>query len=1030
MGKIWGMGTRVLASIWLSIALFFCQHTAVSQANSTTDSIARAEAKELYSKVEQAFYTDDFASALKHNIEYKDFIQSNFGEKDSLYGMSLSTMGVLYRRLGEREKAYGYLQRAVVQTRETLGEDHPSYGSRLNNLALFYQSNNELDKANEKLYLALENIRSYYGEKHREYALLLSNIADLHRRLGETPLALEQLIKAHSIYENLEDGIPRIRVSIKTRLGNLYKNSGYYEDAYTMHRECLQLIEEHFGEDHPVSISTLNNLGSLLLDLGFLEDARRYFQKSLELNRNFFGEDHPENYKPLNGIAGAYKKMNEPEKAHEYYNKSLRLLEENQQQYSANYSTILTNKASVYIYTQLAPEKSLPLLKHAKDLSKEIYGEDHLHYALRLKKMGFVYLNLKENQLAEDYLYRALDIMDQSLIKANPAFGTILRSLGLLYENYGKMDKARDYFLQTNAYMESYVREVIALGSDRDMLRELPRLQVIFDDLFTLGLKSEFHDEEINMVLYQNTLNSSNLATKRMSNLFQRINNSGDEELRNQFNKWNSLRNRIASEYTKPRELRDKNLNSLIAAAEKMETSLINASVAIEDFMNQVQWEEIRDRLNPGEVAIEFIHSNIGRRILDDPEVVYGAAVLAHGYESPKIIKLFKESELNEKLAVEKHQSEEDFINLLYASPESGLYELIFSELEEKLSEKSTIFYSTSGLLSKINFNALITPDGEYLSERKDLVRLWSTADLMESMNIPQEKSAWLAGGIEYGLEEILDDSHIDQDEQFLAYNEFRSAVSRGELSSFWESLPDTRKEVESIYQKLKSGSSNLLTGKNATESAFKKICGNSPSIIHLATHGFFFPDQKSEFNPDEDETSFNDPLFRSGLIMAGGNYTWVNGYNPHDDEDGILTAFEIANLDLSGSTLVVLSACETGLGDLSRTDGVQGLQRAFKIAGVDQLIISLWKVPDQTSRELMTAFYSNWLSGNTTREAFAEAQREMAQKYPPFYWGGFVLIQSGVEAMPKKQVTPWIPLVGFSLLILLLSFFVWRVWN
>ncbi len=1024
------MGIRALSIIWLLGALFVCQKTAVGQNDPATDSLARAEAKELYNKVKQAFYTDDYTTALKHNKEYKEFIQTNFGEKDSLYGMSLSTMGVLYRRLGDQEKAYGYLKRAVVQTRETLGEEHSSYGSRLNNLALFYQSNNELDKAKENLYLALENIRSNYGEEHREYALLLSNIADLHRRLGETLLALEQLIAAHAIYENLEDGIPRIRVSIKTRLGNLYKNLGYFENAYLLHRECLQLIEEEFGVGHPVSISTLNSLGSLLLDLGFTEDARRYFNKSLELNRKFFGEDHLENFKPLNGIAGAYKKINEPKKALEYYNKSLRLLEENEQQNSANYSTVLTNKASVYIYTQLTPQKSLPLLKHAKELSKKIYGEDHLHYALRLKKMGFVYLNLNKNQLAAEHLYQALDIIDQSMGKDNPTYGTILRSLGLLYENYGQMEKARDYFLLTNAHIESFVRDVIALGSDKDMLHELQRLQVIFDDLFTLGLKSEFQDAEINKVLYQNTLNNRGLATKRMSNLFQRINNSGDEELRKRFNEWNSLRSRIASEYTKPTELRDRNLDSLIAVAGKMETSLINASVAFEDFMNQVHWEEIRDRLGPGEVAIEIIHSNIGRRILDYQSVVYGAAMISREYENPKIVKLFKESELKEKLAREEHQSEEDFINSLYASPESGLYELIFSRLEEKLADKSTIYYSTAGLLSKINFNALMTPEGEFLSERHDLVQLWSTADLMESMIIPTDKTAWLAGGIEYGLKEKFEDPQEDRDEQFFAFNELRSAVSRGELSSFWESLPDTRKEVEAINKKLESGSSNLLTGKYATESAFKSICGNSPSIIHLATHGFFFADQQSEFNPEEDESSFNDPLFRSGLILAGGNYSWINGYNPIDKEDGILTAFEIANLDLSGSNLAVLSACETGLGDLSRTDGVQGLQRAFKIAGVDQLIISLWKVPDQTSRELMTAFYSHWFSGKTTREAFAEAQREMAQRYPPFYWGGFVLIQSGVEALPQKQGTPWIPLVGFGLLILLLSFFVWRIWK
>lgn len=136
-------------------------------------------------------------------------------------------------------------------------------------------------------------------------------------------------------------------------------------------------------------------------------------------------------------------------------------------------------------------------------------------------------------------------------------------------------------------------------------------------------------------------------------------------------------------------------------------------------------------------------------------------------------------------------------------------------------------------------------------------------------------------------------------------------------------------------------------------------------------------------------------PMFRSGLVLAGANHAWKGGAAIAGKEDGILTAYEIAQMDLSNTDLVVLSACETGRGDLQGNEGVIGLQRAFKMAGVKQLIVSLWRVPDKETAELMKLFYGNWLSGQSTREALRSAQLKMKEKYPsPYYWAAFVLME------------------------------------
>ena len=190
-------------------------------------------------------------------------------------------------------------------------------------------------------------------------------------------------------------------------------------------------------------------------------------------------------------------------------------------------------------------------------------------------------------------------------------------------------------------------------------------------------------------------------------------------------------------------------------------------------------------------------------------------------------------------------------------------------------------------------------------------------------------------------------------------------------------------------------------SGAVATEEEFKALDGRSPQVLHLATHGFFLPTtdtkRKNNNDPNPGNNAFTvqqNPMFRSGLVLTGGNHAWKGDPAVPGREDGILTAYEIAQMDLSSTDLVVLSACETALGDLQGNEGVIGLQRAFKMAGVKQMIMSLWRVPDKETMELMTMFYRNWLGGQSTREALRSAQLKMKEKYPPYYWAAFVVVE------------------------------------
>jgi CHAT domain-containing protein len=227
------------------------------------------------------------------------------------------------------------------------------------------------------------------------------------------------------------------------------------------------------------------------------------------------------------------------------------------------------------------------------------------------------------------------------------------------------------------------------------------------------------------------------------------------------------------------------------------------------------------------------------------------------------------------------------------------------------------------------------------------------------------------------------------------------------------EYLPGTEREALFLQGLLQKQQIPVILrlGYSATEESFKQIGRPlSPSLLHIGTHGFFFPDPKDTTHRrtiiGEDAPAFKiseHPLIRSGLMLAGSRYAWENKHPMHGMEDGILTAYEVSQMNLSNTDLVVLSACETGLGDIRGNEGVYGLQRAFRIAGAKNVLMSLWKVNDEVTEKLLTRFYQNWLEGKMpVREAFEAAQkwmREFRNKEGleiyrnPYFWAGFVLI-------------------------------------
>ena len=338
-----------------------------------------------------------------------------------------------------------------------------------------------------------------------------------------------------------------------------------------------------------------------------------------------------------------------------------------------------------------------------------------------------------------------------------------------------------------------------------------------------------------------------------------------------------------------------------------------------------------------------------------------------------------------------------------------ALHDLVWLPLRPYLDSVTTIYYAPSGLLHRVAFAALPINETDVVSDAYKLHTLSSTREVLRldstSENTIINGNIVLYGGIRYEADSLaLAQANTATPKNKMAFNQSRS----GDANTAWQYLEGTRRETDrvSLLFKKKNGKIQVKKGFAASEDDFKKWAMTpsvntasfeekvSPSILHIATHGFFFP------NPTDNKAlasafqASNNPLIRSGLVMAAANKVWLGGMPYAGREDGILTAYEISNMYMHQTKLVVLSACETGLGDIQGTEGVYGLQRAFKMAGVTYILMSLWQVPDKQTAELMEKFYTKLLDGASIPTAFAQAQQAMKEKYPPYYWAGFVLMR------------------------------------
>lgn len=945
-------------------------------------------------RIEQQLYAG-VEEMLKTSLSIKKQVA---GECSMEYAETLNILGVYYTFSGNIKAAETALVQASKIKLELKGSDDISYVTSLIDLGTLKFMTREFSEA-EQYYKKSVELGCIASEPLSFGGLMC--LSSLYATMGKYPEAkvyVEQYITA--IRSSYPKEHPNY-IAALTNLGGFQVVLSEYDEAEQTLLESSALSLAAFGKKHNYYIHSLSGLSVLYSKTGQYEKAESVAEKSLSISKALHGQNHPEIVRGLNNLAALYLKTGNYVKAIQAVTEAMEITTQTVGLNSIEYVRLSNVLANIHISKEEF-EKAYPILLHADSLLATIEGG---HTELELALLNNVNRVLFNIQSVEDTVLekRLIEVIEKKkrLIGENESYSLSLSNLASFYDERNKHAQARIIFdsllvaVERNSGEEGLLYHNILLNSSINYeltgdVEQAKQSFISFLELSKERVSSNFaFMTENERELYWKTLNhgikrcqsfadrykskdtalaylaydcelfSKNLLLSSSQAVRQSILESNNKQLIADWNSLSALKNNPQSD-TDTIRLLEKRL-----MVQSKEYQQLQASFS-------TVWNDVALSLADHEAAIEFITYEVADST-GIAERIYTALILRKNGAQTEIGMLTQctESDLKKML----HSSAYDF---------DALYNLVWSPIDEYLHGIRNVYISPTGLLNSVPFAAL-RHKGKYLLDHYSIHTVLSSKDIISLKSNRQQFSnrrAILFGGADFGL----------------ATEDFGNSVVRGQGFDY---LPGSRQEVEEIGKILSDMDWNVATyiDKNATETALKaNLEQNAPALLHISTHGYYFPLAEKLSLPESNEfyKRSDNPLMRCGLLFSGANSTWNGEIQAANTDDGILTAYEISNLNLSNTGLIVLSACDTGLGDVDYSEGVYGLQRAFRLAGAKSMIVSLWKVSDKETVTIITEFYKNWSKEMDIKQAFSVTLHKLRTKHPddPKNWAGFVMIE------------------------------------
>ncbi len=921
------------------------------------------------------------------------------GKYDTLYARTLYNLAVLNHQFGKSTEGEGLLLE-VMESYTAKGANMKAqrtmpYLNAVTTLADLYFDTERYEESLDMYKESLSIAQFLLPEYHDQYIyqlfrqLLISQLIGLHTEVDRKMVEIEKIYKTHQLQQRI-DFVEVVLKKAEIMAGerqyyealDLLENSqnklakgGYKSHTKKYNSQLLnQKLRAEIGKIYanlnqpakaesyykPLSAEKIANeklYETIFLNLGLvLQKQKKYtealaiFEKNKQTVSKKYGEKSPQTALAHTYLADLYAFQDKLPQAEGIYKQAIAILKENTDGREVEYATICNKLGNLYEEMFLY-QSAIPLYAEALKIRGAELGEEHPDYLISLSNLATVYQKLQLYEKAEPYFREYMLALHKEITTK--------------FSSLNDAEKA-SFYEGMKPTIENFMRYCI----DRAGLnpyRPVPSFKQsskILGDLFDLQLTTKA------------ILLSSSTKVR------QQILNSQDTMLVNQYKHWAKCKEQL-TQYAmiKRSDLVSFgiNIDSLRQVTNDLEKSLSLLSI---DFaqeytnVNLPTWKDIQKKLKADEAAVEIIQIPYRK-----DTTFYVALIVKPTTQNQPEVAFFANGAAMDLRFLKLYRN-----SIRYQLADKTTFMNYWHPIAEKLKGVRKVYLSPDGAYHQISLYTLLNPvSGNYLLEEIDIALLTNSKDMLadQTKDLIGNKTALLVGRPNYSVNQAVATTQTTQS---------RGAMREIMRGAAFSDLAGTEKEVKYIDSVLQANQwkTHLYVGNKADENAVKKSDSlwqhlqiQSPTILHIATHGFFV----------NSNNELSDPMLRSGIVLAGINNYLKNG-EKLQNEDGILNAQEAMLLNLSHTELVILSACETGLGDVRQGEGVYGLQRALKLAGAKSIMMSLWKVDDLATAQLMSTFYTELMKGKTKIQAFRTAQLQVKANYKnPMYWGAFVMI-------------------------------------
>ncbi|MFZ1940411.1 MAG: CHAT domain-containing tetratricopeptide repeat protein [Terracidiphilus sp.] len=949
---------------------------------------------------------------------------------------SLDGLGTLYLSMHKYSDAEQAYEQAITLDMKVPATDHPHTGLAIADLATAYQDEGKFAESEQTYGKGLVLMEKENPPDLVGIATAEQDVGTLFRDEGKYPQAEALLVQAlTNTAKVLGPYHPDVAV-ILDNLGDLYDFEARYSDADRALNQALAIDMKTVG---PESLTTAIIMADLARLHGFHGDygmADEYFQHAIPVYMKVLGQSDPRVADVIDNAALVLLLERKYEEARQGFTLAAAIYQKAQGSNSAGFAECLDQLADIaedgqsHDLAEKLHKQALAILEKTAAPDSSVVSEAELGLARDYKD---------QLKFADaEPLYLAHLRAEQAHPQGNiTRVANAEENMAGLYFAWDKPAQAEPYFQMFLKNRMDEFRANAATMSERDRLIYLAGF---YDDLplfYSFVLKYHAQMPELTGEMYDEVLAEKGLIAQSATAMRAAVAASGDQQAVAMFDKLASDKEQVAAlsnSATGDPANHQQQLNQVAIEASTLEGELLRRSAVLTQLktQNAATWKDVQKTLKPSETAVEFVRFAYGDGIALTSEMVYVALVVTPDCSEPAFVALgtAKQLETGPMLAYRDGVGQTRGFEAEPAPAAAGqqgsvantnaAYAAFWKPLEAALEGAKRVYVSPDGVLDTIPMGLMADSDGKLLMEKIQLRIVNSTKDLLLPARGAQTRNALVVGNPKFELTAAQQKTAIAElrggarggaTQQSAAPAAQVSNAGAAQFASRGGDLkggdlpplPGTQVEVDTVDKLLKAAGwqATEYTGELALKDAVAQA--HAPRVVHIATHGYFLSDEELKANAAAEGKTANvneDPMLRSGLFFAGADRVRQGEAPEAGVDDGVLTAYEASQLNLEGTELVVLSACETGLGKELNIDGVFGLRRGLQEAGAEAVMMSMWSVPDKETQELMAFFYQKWLGGMEKPEALRQAQLEEREtvkkrygKDLPFYWGAFVLI-------------------------------------